>query len=93
MHVATRINPRVYNFRNLTLSVNDSKFSARLFLICLFLSMKLYSKPSLNWFASSDVSYIYDLFWFINSVMKQITDEFSEKSYEQDDYILLPGFF
>ena len=31
--------------------------------------------------------------WFINSVIKQFSDELSEKSNEEDDYILPPDFF
>ena len=31
--------------------------------------------------------------WFINSVMKQFNDKLSEKSNEENDYILPPDFF
>ena len=48
---------------SVTLSGSDSKFAARFFLICLFLSMRLYSNLSLNCFVSSAVSSIYDKFF------------------------------
>ena len=31
--------------------------------------------------------------WFINSVIKQFNDKLSQKSIEEDDYILSPDFF